>query len=553
MFAVIKSFRRKQTGFAAILALIFLSVFTAMAVAMVSMTSTSRQISRNHHRANQALCAAQSGIETAKYIFAGTPTISTGDNTVSSEQADETWSSFCSYLTANTPGGVAVSAVQNFTDGSGSGSEIFIPSTSTGLSGGSYAVRFRRYTSQPLVIVVSSTGTSGEFNRIVNLNFQIKKQNDVLKFAIASRGRMMVTGDTAIYGPIASSWNKPQWHAPIETTSDTSIYGSINTVITKSQFAANNMQMETLDANGNPVFDEQGNRVYSPQDKCQGYHEGINYGQTFSNMPGMSIDDYDTSAYEAMTSTLNGGGGDIASCPSNQRVIEYFPHQPGNYSSPKDGASWPKRYTRHVYQNQTFTNVRLPQGRNALFRNCTFNGILFVDTRQSYTDSASYVNNVRFDNCTFNGVIITDTPSTSTGSSWWMRNVLYFTGGATFQNTSPVQDATILAPNFNVNLGNALELEENPSVLTGAVVGGIVDVRGNAQINGTIISMYDTSVYQNGYVTNIGFAEDGGNEGGLPEDVGTIEITCSPENMLPSGITTPIVIEPVGSSWREEY
>jgi hypothetical protein len=102
---------------------------------------------------------------------------------------------------------------------------------------------------------------------------------------------------------------------------------------------------------------------------------------------------------------------------------------------------------------------------------------------------------------------------------------------------------TILAPNFNVNLGNTNPVQGEDNVLTGAIVGGIVDVRGNAQIYGTIISMYDTSSYPSGYVTNIGATVgDGGSESTEPGDIGTITIIPSPSNMLPSGVATPIVL-----------
>jgi hypothetical protein len=77
-----------------------------------------------------------------------------------------------------------------------------------------------------------------------------------------------------------------------------------------------------------------------------------------------------------------------------------------------------------------------------------------------------------------------------------------------------------------------------------------VDVRGNARIYGTIISMFDTSTYSSGYVTNIGAANDGGSES-VGYSGGTIEITPDPERLLPSGITTPVIISPVNNTYSE--
>jgi hypothetical protein len=202
--------------------------------------------------------------------------------------------------------------------------------------------------------------------------------------------------------------------------------------------------------------------------------------------------------------------------------------------------------TRYKFQNKTFSNVVLPSNKNALFENCTFNDVLYIDCGTA-SSSTSY-NNIRFNNCTFNGTIITNVPQ----SFNWQSNTLYFTGAATFNNQSSIQEATILAPHFNVNLGNTNpELSDN-NVLTGAIVGGIVDVRGNAQIYGTIISMADTSSYTSGYVTNIGATlGDGGSETTEVGDVGVISITPEEDMMLPSGITSPIILKPDKDTYSE--
>jgi hypothetical protein len=372
-------------------------------------------------------------------------------------------------------------------------------------------------------------------------------------------------------------------------TSDSSVLGTISTILELDDIRGAGYDMETLDASdnplftfgqtvydgagnalgdtvgtidgemyltdtsGNPVYDDSGNRitvdfadrVYSSGDEIQAYHEGIYYDVPCDvEMPGMDISDYNTDGYRT-------GLPDIAVCPSGDRVVEYFPHASGDYGYPRDGTpstTWNERLERHVYEGQTFTNVRLPEGRQALFRNCTFEEVLYIDCQKSSTSSQSYTNNVRFEDCTFNGVIVTDVPQPFN----WRRNCLYFTGGATFENTSSIQEATVLAPHFNVNLGNTNPQSGDSNVLTGAIVGGIVDVRGNAQIYGTIISMFDTTPYSSGYVTNIGATlDDGGSETTELGDIGTIEITPEADMMLPSGITSPIVIQTSPNTYSE--
>jgi len=250
-------------------------------------------------------------------------------------------------------------------------------------------------------------------------------------------------------------------------------------------------------------------------------------------MAGLSIADYDTDAYKTGLGTI----------PSSSTTREYFPHAPGNYAQASSSSS--RRVDRHVYQNQTFTNALLPSNRNALFKNCTFEEVLYIDC---YKTASTGYNNVRFEDCTFNGVIVTNTPR----NLLWQNNALYFTGAATFNNQSSIQEATILAPHFNVDLGNTNPEQSDNNVLTGAIVGGIVDIRGNAQIYGTIISMADTSSWTSGFVTNIGATlDDGGSETTELGDIGVISITPEEDMMLPSGITSPIIIKPDQNTYSE--
>jgi hypothetical protein len=378
------------------------------------------------------------------------------------------------------------------------------------------------------------------------MDMAVMKDNEVMNYAVASRARTWLSGDITIHGDIYSPW-KYQNISPFHTTSDSKVLGRIGTILDKNgpDLYADGVKMpyhlETLDADGNPVYDQYGNKVISPTDEIQGQCEGIDYsvdyGDKAVDMPGMKVTDYDTSEYKAATTTLP------SSYYNTHTVTEYMPHADGDYGQP--GPSGGLKLTRYVVENKTITDAMVPANKNVLFKNCTFEGILYVDGGRT-----NYYNNIRFDNCTFDGPIVTY-PSTVTSSGWWERNQLYFTGTATFQNQTDVP-ATILAPNFNVDIGNTNPTRSENNVLTGAIVGGIVDVRGHAEIYGTIISMFDTSSYPSGYVSNIGATlGDGGSETTDPGDVGVIVITPDPDNLLPSGITTPIVIKPTQSTYSE--
>ena len=556
-----KTRSKNRRGVVLILSMIFVVVLSTLSVSMFTMSSANAQMANNHRQGNQALNAAYSGLEIAKHMASEAGNVDVVLNYASYKsgnfetQADALWTALSKneLLSFNgTEGALNYIETENF-------SYCDLPVT--------FKVRFVREDSNTIKAVC--TGTIGELVRTVGMTFNVQKNNDeILNYGLAGRGRMWITGDTTIHGNIYSSWNNSDV-SPFNITEDSKVMGTVNTILTKNTVDSESWKLETLDfddnamfeygvdiydsegnvvvedygiandgylvdVSGNPVFDADGkpvpvdyaNRIYNDNDELLGYHEEVGYGVEKNSIDTyLDIDSYDTDVYKDRV--MNEGNGNIPS--SSKIVTEYFPHGPDGYDDYKRGSRTVKR---HVYENVTFNDVRLPDNRNALFKNCTFENVLYIDC---YKSTSSYYNNVRFEDCTFNGVIATDTPS----SLKWQYNALYFTGSANFNNTSDIQEATIMAPHFNVNLGDANngEVKSDKNVITGAVVGGIVDIRGNAEILGTVISMCDTSQWTSGYVTNIGATlGDGGSETTTINDVGTINITPDPDQSLFPGL-----------------
>jgi Tfp pilus assembly protein PilX len=544
--SAVQQIRDRRRGAVLVLAMIFLTIFSALAVAMATVSGSNVQVASNQHKVNGALHAAQSGLECAKYMVKTVTLTQTNSNTVTDAQANQTWTSLCSYVQTTKLDGKTVASASRFTDTLGSGDQLVTPALHTGVTNAQFTIRLYRYDSDPHTIKLQSTGTDGVASRRVSMDMAVTKDRQILDYAVASQCRVWVTGNSTIYGNLYSSW-KYQNVAPFNITSDSKVTGTIGTILTKSgsDLYVGNTKMpydlETLDSHGNPEYDTSGKKIYSHTDEIQGQYQNINYGVSYgdkaANMPGMKLSDYDTSQYKTQTTAIP------SSSYNTTKVTEYAPHADKNYTQPAPSGGL--KLTRYVCQNKTLTNALVAANKNALFQNCTFNGILYVDGGRT-----SNTNNVRFDNCTFNGPIVT-TPSTDTSSGWWQRNQLYFTGTATFQNQTTVP-ATILAPNFSLDIGNTDPTRSDNNVLTGAIIGGIVDVRGNAKITGTIISMFDTSSYPSGYVSNIGATlGDGGSETTDLGDVGVITITPDQDKMLPSGVTSPIIIKPNQQTYGE--
>lgn len=532
---------QKHRGVALLVSMIFIVIFSALAVSLAGMTGANAQLASNQHKINAALAAAQSGIECAKYIASTLSPPKTSGNVLTDAEAEEVWLALCQHIQESALDGQTVPSAIRFTDSEDSGDQIETPFLSFGDPTATFSVRFSRHDSDPYHLRVQATGADGQVTRRINIEMEIANDNRAMDYAIVSRSRVWLTGDTTVGGNILCTWDRAVL-SPFNMASETTVQGQLNTVLPLDQIKAKGYQLETLDENGNPMFDEDGNRIYSTDDKVKAHHDGINYGQDDSSIHGMDISDYNTDMYKDMGLT------EIEPCSVKKQVVEFFPHAVGDYSSPRDGKpnkTTNLKLTRHVYENQHFTDVRLPENYNALFKNCTFDGVLYVDCHQA---SSVKTNNVRFDNCTFNGTIITDVPQVFR----WKQNCLYFTGIATFDNKSGIDEATILAPHFNVNLGNTNPEQSDNNVLTGAIVGGIVDIRGNAQINGSVISMCDATKWGEGYVTNIGATlTDGGDETTDLGNVGVINITPRQGQVLPEGIMTPVVIRVIPDSYCE--
>jgi hypothetical protein len=298
-------------------------------------------------------------------------------------------------------------------------------------------------------------------------------------------------------------------------------------------------------------------------------------------------------------------------------------------------------YRRPIYDNIVFGDVFIPKGTNALFKNCRFEGIVYIETtfdcddpNWNYTGAlrevdqgggvVSYVprfpgivsqsdglgstlnntqnlsNSIRFDGCTFLGSIAGDTPREFT--HW--RNKVQITGPTRFfsdpddpqileqpdgadlrdimlgysaQKLDLIQRSSMLLPGWSVDVGNFRnELENDPSGsgqyrprvnLKGTCVAGIMDIRGTADVFGTLLMTYRPipgvgALYYNGqpalFNTTLGYFGplDGDGEGQTPDEAGfegygEIRLRYDPNAKLPDGIPWPVTVEPKTNSYRE--
>lgn len=119
-----------------------------------------------------------------------------------------------------------------------------------------------------------------------------------------------------------------------------------------------------------------------------------------------------------------------------------------------------------------------------------------------------YSNNIRFHGCTFVGTLISDTPAAYTH----VRNKMQFTGGTKFTDVNPtdpnnpalnpnpedmaeIEKTSMMLPNYSVDIGQfnspTDSYQGGPTPqdvrLHGTIVAGVLDIRGNASVDGSLM------------------------------------------------------------------
>jgi hypothetical protein len=111
-------------------------------------------------------------------------------------------------------------------------------------------------------------------------------------------------------------------------------------------------------------------------------------------------------------------------------------------------------------------------------------------------------NNIRFHDCLFIGSIISDSPEVYTH----VRNKLQFTGATRFVSEHPdpilagspdyqpesedieeIEKSSMMLPGYSVDIGSFNSPPEQDVRLKGTIVAGVLDVRGNAHIRGSLL------------------------------------------------------------------
>ncbi len=399
---------------------------------------------------------------------------------------------------------------------------------------------------------------------------------------------------TVIDDPMGAS------HAPLWTGYDDGVINNSDgyaKVIGTVKTALTNAQWESAAAGWSAWGDTSGGTSgTSSRDQFEGSvvssdptASAVQFGANFANDQTLQPSNFSTTAYDNLiptTTAVKTTPGGVTTIQNGNLTAAMANGGTTTEHSPSDVTSgWEATYSRPVFQNINFNNVRIPKGLNAKFINCTFNGYTSVklttnitsggqtttdpsagntwaqqmtsgsfSPNTTLTDSnstgAAQGNNLHFTGCTFNGVLTADVPTAYTH----FADSLEFDGATTFNNTVD-QSVTIMAPNTNIEMGSYVDPAGSPSTLVGVVVAGNLDIRGSASVDGSVLvtgaGATNTTL---GYFGTTDSGQPVPNPSQLPAAAngyyGHLFFRSNPSRGMPTGITIPVVAYPQVSTYR---
>lgn len=186
----IMSYKRRAAVL--VISMIFILIFSALAVSMASMSGTNVQLASNHHHMNAALAAAQSGQEVVRYWLSNV--------LISSSTLP------CQYLSAITTAlknNLNDNGVSNITVGTdGSIPTVVLDSE----KGQSFDGQIRVNSSDPTILQCRVTGYSSTMSRTITVEYSIQPYEfPIFNYGLATKGPLNFPGNPTVTA-VNSAW-----------------------------------------------------------------------------------------------------------------------------------------------------------------------------------------------------------------------------------------------------------------------------------------------------------------------------------------------------------
>ena len=192
MAPVNKSVHTKREGAVLIIAMIFVLIFSALAVSMAAMSGTNAQLASNQHKVDCALGSATSGLEVQRHWLtpvtmpSSTPSANYFSTIVSNLQYD---------LDAN-----SISNITLENDGS------ILPVSLDSTTGQTFTGQMRISDSNSNILEVFSTGGDAQITRTIKVEFDIEPYKwPIFNYGLATKGPLNYTGNPRTTG-VTAAW-----------------------------------------------------------------------------------------------------------------------------------------------------------------------------------------------------------------------------------------------------------------------------------------------------------------------------------------------------------
>ncbi len=176
-----------RKGAVLILSMIFVLVFSALAVSMVSLSGTNLQLASNQHQLGLALASAESGLEVMRYWLTRV--------TIPNSTAQ---SNYFSTIVSTVQNDLAANNISNITVGD-DGS--IAPVTLQTANGQTFTGQITIQPGQPDILEVHATGGNGRITHTIQVCYEIGPfWNPIFDYGLATKGPLHVQGSTDVNG-----------------------------------------------------------------------------------------------------------------------------------------------------------------------------------------------------------------------------------------------------------------------------------------------------------------------------------------------------------------
>jgi len=182
--------QRKRRGITSVLAMLYLVLFSCLAVGFYAAVTTAVQVSANETHGRRAMLSAESGMEFMRYIMGNV-------DIPHSTPPDQMWTQLCTQIkqqldgTANVGGATLTMPV---------GEVMHIP-TITLDSSGSTLTATLIHSGQQVIVKIAGTGPDSGVNRTIQVSYaQAQRASAIFDYGVASKSAITMGGNAKITG-----------------------------------------------------------------------------------------------------------------------------------------------------------------------------------------------------------------------------------------------------------------------------------------------------------------------------------------------------------------